>query len=58
MDSAERSFEEREVKMEGAEKPQPKRRYTKPRLVEYGTLAKLTRAKIAGVADGSKSACL
>jgi hypothetical protein len=45
--------------LDGAEKIALKNEYATPRLVEYGTLAKLTRSGLPGAAEGGMgSMCL
>jgi hypothetical protein len=59
MDSVKGNFKGGIGQVEEVGKPKPSNRYSTPRLVEYGTLAKLTRAKTPGAADGgTMSACL
>ena len=59
MDSVKRNLKDDPDQLEGTGKPKLANRYSSPRLVEYGTLAKLTRGKVAGVTEGgTMSACL
>ena len=50
--SVSRNLQRSEGQLEGAEKVRAKMKYATPRLVEYGTLAKLTRTGAPGVAEG------
>lgn len=54
------SLQQRENQLDGAEKVRPKNKYAAPRLVEYGSLAKLTRGAAAGGTEGPamSAACL
>ena len=58
MASERKNLEQRERQWDGTETPREKQQYSAPRLMEYGTLAKLTRAKVAGAADAVMSPCL
>jgi hypothetical protein len=60
MDNASKvkSLKHPESQPDGSRNGHSKKDYSAPRLVEYGTLAKLTRAKLSGATDSSMSACL
>ncbi|MBI3933351.1 MAG: lasso RiPP family leader peptide-containing protein [Acidobacteria bacterium] len=51
--SESRSLQQRESQLEGSGKLSDKKKYATPRLVEYGTLAKLTRGASTGPDDGA-----
>ena len=47
-----KNLQRHEGQLEGSEKVGSKNKYATPHLVEYGTLAKLTRTGAPGVAEG------
>jgi hypothetical protein len=54
-----RNLQQRDAQLEGDGKEQSKNKYATPHLVEYGTLAKLTRGgSDVGPEGGTMSACL
>lgn len=56
--SENRNLQQHESQLEANPKAKAKLQYAAPRLVEYGSLAKLTRGGVAGTTEGGSMSCL